>query len=98
MFDYNILIKLLSCLIPLLILWAISYLLKQKKLGNSLFIGSKNNFTKVRESLHLSQSHSLYLIQIGQDQLILLSVSPGGSQILQNYKNDDLKPILPENN
>ncbi len=98
MFDYNILIKLLSCLIPLLILWGISYLLKTKKLGKQFLIGNKNNFTKVIEEIHLSQNNSLYLIQIGENEIILLSVSPTGSQILKNYQSTDLKPMIETKN
>jgi flagellar biogenesis protein FliO len=98
MFDYNILIKLLICLIPLLILWGISYLLKTKKLGKQFLIGNKNNFTKVIEEIHLSQNNSLYLIQIGENEIILLSVSPTGSQILKNYQSTDLKPMIETKN
>lgn len=93
--EAEILKKFLFCLIPLVILWALSFVLVRLKAGN-LSLG-KNNFLEKIETLALNQHNSIHLVKLGEAKVALLGVSQQQTNVLLITNLDELQPLCKDN-
>ncbi len=84
------LIKFFLVLIPLLLLWGFSYWFAHYR--NAQW--PKNNlYLEKLETLALGPGNTLQLIKLGEEKLVLLSVSAGRTDMIISLDSKDLKPL-----
>lgn len=76
----------------LAILWGISEWLVRHRKG-FYQLSNKKQFFERLDIISLSAQHSLQLIKIGKNKVVLLSISPSGTDIILNLEAAELEKL-----